>query len=326
MKPIRTAVIILNWNNASDTAACLESLSRSTVRVLPIVIDNASTKPGFDDLEARFPEAIYLRNAENLGFGRGNNVGLKWALDNTDASYLFIFNNDALVKPDTIGLLEEFLNSCSEEVGAATPQITFADEPEIVWYGGGEIAWHRGSALAQNLRSRLNLKAVPRPVTFASGCAMLLRRSTIEHVGGFDPFYFMYEEDVDLSLRLSRAGYLIMYVPQAVVYHKVQGSLREENQKTLSLYSPQNPKLAFYMYYLTRNRLLNMYRYARGKDKLRFLIFFPILWLIKIIQFAINGRWDGIRAIVRGYRSYYRLRQKSYIDEVNGKKFYIDIK
>lgn len=316
MKAVRTAVIVLNWNNASDTAACLESLFKSNVAILPIVVDNASTKPGFDDLATRFPEAIYLRNQENLGFGRGNNVGLKWALANTSAEYLLILNNDALVKSGTIEILESFLDH-NKQVSVATPQIVFADEPTLVWYGGGDVNWWRGSATVYNWRQHVNLNSSPQAITFASGCAIMIRRGALKEVGGFDPKYFMYEEDVDFSLRLAQSGHTIFYVPQAIVLHRVQGSQRNDDDQFFTLLSPHNPRLPFLIYHIIQNRFLNMYKYAHGWQRIAFLFFFPTYVVSKALQYLIYGRWDAVRAMVKGYLSYRKLRKAFYVDEIN---------
>ncbi len=316
----RTAVIILNWNALDDTKLCIQSLRDSDTPVLIVVVDNASTENGIEDLCELIPGTVLLKNEDNLGFGRGNNVGLKWVLEHTNAEYLLIFNNDARLQSDTIRKLEGHLDN-HPEIGGVIPQIVFTDEPDKVWYARGEVDWKRGGGRVRNFRGKIDQDRNPSKVNFATGCAMMLRRKALEQVGGFDPRYFMYEEDIDLSLRLVKSGLWIEYIPNVIVFHRVQGSKRKNNEPFLAPDSPYNPHLSFYMYHMTRNRLLTMYKHARGKNRLQFLTFFPLRWIYKTVQFLLNGRIDAVLAIVSGYLDYRQVRNLVYIDEINGKQY-----
>ena len=319
-KHCRTTVIILNWNSLEDTTLCLESLKNSDTPVLAVVVDNASTETGIEDLCDRTPQTILLKNEDNLGFGRGNNVGLKWALDHTNSEYFLIFNNDARLETNTIREMEYHLDK-HPEIGGAIPQIVFTDEPDKVWYARGEVDWKRGGGRVRNFRSQIDQDCIPGKVNFATGCAMMLRRQALEQVGGFDPRYFMYEEDVDLSLRLTKSGFWIEYIPSIIISHRVQGSKRKKNEPFFAPDSPHNPHLSFYMYHITRNRFLTMYKHARGKDRLQFLIFFPLRSTYKAAQFILNGNINAVLAIITGYLDYCKTRKFAYIDEVNGKQY-----
>jgi len=184
-------------------------------------------------------------------------------------------------------------------------------------YGGGVVDWKRGSAYPWNYQGEVELTAAPHPVSFASGCALMLRRKAVKTVGGFDPRFFMYEEDVDLSLRLLEAGFPLIYVPAAIVLHRVQGSTRKHGD-IFRLDSPDNPRLDYLVYYLIRNRLFNMHKHARGVNRLRFLSFFPALWSYKLLNYARHGRYDAIRAVLRGFADYRKMRNRRCIDEVTG--------
>ncbi len=312
----RTAAVIVNYNNCRDTRNCLEALSKSLTPALRIVVDNGSTEEGIEDICSTY-DAVLIKNKENIGFGRGNNVGLKWAIENTNSEYFFIVNNDAAVKESTIAILENRLDN-DPKIGAVVPRIVFSDEPDKIWYGGGEVDWKRGCGRVWGFRQSVNNGGGnAKKVTFASACALLIRRSVLKLTGGFDPRYFMYEEDVDLSLRLTGIGLFIEYVPSAVVFHRVQGSLRK-NGCFYPLNSPHNPKLPFYIYHLTCNRLLTMYKHAKGINRLKFTMFFPIYWSLKAAQYLLFGRMNAVKAMLRGYIAYRRLRSASCVDEING--------
>ena len=318
IREARTAVIVLNWNNADDTRCCLESLDNSLVPVIKIVVDNASTDRAIETVCREIPDTILINNQENAGFGRGNNVGLKWALNNTSASFLMLLNNDASIEPATIQLLEAHLDQ-NPQIACVTAQIVFADDPALVWYGGGEIDWKRGSGSVLNWQRPRETGNVPKPVSFVSGCAMLLRREVLEEVGGFDPRYFMYEEDVEFSIRLAKSGFRTDYLPQSIVLHRVQGSWRKGNDPFVTRKSPDNSQLAFFMYHRIKNRLLTMHKHANLAKKLRFAIYFHITLCYHLLLFLRYGRIDAIQACLRGYQHFLRERRQGYADEINGR-------
>ena len=128
-------IVILNWNNWPETVLCLASLADLTFNSIEIlVVDNGSTDASVKEIQTRFPRVSCLVNEENLGFGRGNNVGLKAALQK-GADYILLLNNDTEVAPDLIErLLEAFTQP---EVGLVGPRILYKDPPDMIWSEGG---------------------------------------------------------------------------------------------------------------------------------------------------------------------------------------------
>lgn len=314
---IRTATIVVNYNGFEDTRRCLDSLRGSGSPTSVVLVDNASTAPGIGSLAADYPDVTVLRSTENLGFGRGNNVGIRWALEHTSCEFIFLLNNDALVEPGTVPQLETELDR-QPEVGLVTPKIVLADEPHALWYGGGYVDWRKGSARTPGYLGPADaaLARQARPVTFASGCAMLIRRRVLEQVGGFDPRYFMYEEDVELGLRIQRHGWTMHYAPETTVLHRCQGSKRREGEPLVDILSPDNPRLPFYAYHITRNTLLTMHTHARGWNAVRFLGVYPALLARRAFHFARGRRWDGLKAMGSGIASAWRVRREPFQDEL----------
>lgn len=300
----RTVVILVNYKGAQYTDACLCSLYASNAVPRVVVVDNTPDDPYLPDVIAKYPDVHLILAPENLGFGGGNNLGINWAMSQTDCEFIFIFNNDATVESDTITKLETALDT-HFEAGMVTPRIVFMDKPDILWYGGGEVNWLRGAAITPGTLGASNtaLALQERQVSFASGCAMLVRRKVMHQLGGFDERFFMYEEDLELCLRTLKLGWKIHYVPAALVHHKVQASLRGE-QGFVGMLSPLNQNISFYAYHLTRNRLLNMRLHAKGFNRLIFIVGFSLLLIKKLLLFMLYQRWDGIAAIFRGWRSY----------------------
>ena len=191
----RTCVVIVSYRGAEDTAFCLASLQSSTVPVRAVVVDTTPYDEALSSAVSRVTEVHLIRATENLGFGRGNNVGIRWALEQTDCEFLFLLNNDASVFPDSIAEMQHYLQVHSE-FSILTPRIAYRDNPKKLWYGGGDIDWRRVSAFTPGFNEDINAESAlrERNVTFASGCALFMRRSAMETVRGFDSRYFMYEE------------------------------------------------------------------------------------------------------------------------------------
>lgn len=300
---VRTAAIVVNWNNHADTAECVESLRRSGTQCRIIVVDNGSRPDDVEPLE-RIGGVTLIKSRENLGFGRGNNLGIKKALEDASNEFIFLLNNDATVMPDTVGLLEGALDA-RPEAGITAPRILFYENPEALWYGGGDINWAKGMCVVlPGLRGPADAPSAMtgRDISFASGCAMLIRRSVFESIGGFDPRLFMYVEDVDLCLRTLKSGWAIRYLPSAVVLHKGQGSQRKGDKASLSMLHPKNPKLPFYTYHIVKNMFIVMSANAGWMDALKFYFVASLFWFGKCAYFALHGRGDAVVAFFSGIR------------------------
>lgn len=312
---VRTGIVLINYNNIDDTRLCLASLAHSSVPLAIVVVDNASRGDDAASLRAEFPHVHVIASDVNVGFGRANNLGLRWLLTETACEFLFVLNNDTTIAPDTVAQLEAAL-AADDEAGAVAPRIVFMHDPSLLWYGGGEINWRTGTAITPGFRGPAEATAVlqRRYVTFASGCAVMLRRRVLQTIGGFDPRIFMYEEDVDLSLRVSEAEWRLLYVPESIVYHKGHGAQREDTFKRGR--DINNPRLPFFIEHRVRNRLLNMDRHARGRNALLFGVFFP-LWVLRELQrFVMHRRWDAVRALFAGIAHYWQARRLPFQDEL----------
>ncbi|HED37571.1 MAG TPA: glycosyltransferase family 2 protein [Ignavibacteria bacterium] len=313
-----TVVILVNYKGACDTEKCLKSLQASTEIPFVIVVDNTPNDPDLKKIVDSYKDAHLIRAPENIGFGRGNNLGIRWALLH-DYSYIFILNNDAQVKSDTIEKLKSEMQQC-KTIGITTPRIVLSENPNILWYGGGDVNYWRGRARVPGFMGPSNTEIVmkPREVTFASGCSMFVNRKVFETIGGFDPRFFMYEEDLELCLRAVENNYKIRYIPDAIVEHIGQGSMRDEDrEKFVGALHPENKNLTFYAYHFTRNRLLNMYIHARGISLVMFILGFCFTFTYKVTQYIINKRTDGALSMLKGFMSFIKVTKKSFVNELD---------
>ena len=313
----RTTVILINYNSKEYTLDCIKSIIKSSSKPNIVVVDNNSEDKDIEDYTKNISVCKVIYNKINEGFAKANNIGIKWALKNTKSEFIFILNNDTVIKADTIEKLETALES-DKSSGIAVPRILFMDMPKLLWYDGGEVNWKKGGATVYNYMKPINHNSSgkKRKITFASGCAMLIRREILEKIGGFDPRFFMYEEDLEFSLRVIRHGWEIKYVPEATLMHKVQGSIQKKEPKFMKLFEPNNPNLSFYAYHRTKNKLLTMCMHAKGINALKFWSLFPIYWSLICMKFLIYRRFDAVGAILRGVVAALKTNKINWQEEI----------
>lgn len=304
-----TCVITVNYRGTRDTIACINSLLQSTVPVQVVVVDTTPNDPELESGLAIAPNAVRLRASENVGFGRGNNIGIEWVLKNSSCEYLFLLNNDAAVFSDSIKHLEDAM-AIHPNVGIMAPRIAYLDDPATLWYGGGEIDWRRAGAVTPGYNGDVeaSLAMTERDVTFATGCALFIRRSAVEKLGGFDPRFFMYEEDTELCLRARDIGIRIRYIPKSLILHKVKGSSRGGGRGQDSFWSIDSKNLPFYAFHIIRNRLLNAYLHAHGRQRFTVVVFFPLYLIRRMVPFLMGGRFDAVAGMIRGIFDFWRAR------------------
>lgn len=314
-----TCVVLVSYRGATDTAFCLESLQKSVIPVSVVVVDTTPRDAELKLMLAGYPNVNLISATMNLGFGRGSNLGIRYALKHTESRYIFLLNNDASVLPESIGILECAMQEYPE-IEVVTPRIAFQEEPNRLWYGGGDIDWRRASAFTPGFYGDVNapMALKERNVTFASGCALLVRRSAMSKMGGFDPRYFMYEEDVEWCLRAQVKKVRIRYIPSSLIFHRAQGGSREDENYGGDFWAVRNPKLSFYAFHVVRNRMLNIYKYAQGRNVPIVLVFFPLFLLRRALPFLIGGRMDAVISMLKGIVDSWQNRRPLAVDELVG--------
>jgi GT2 family glycosyltransferase len=235
---MKLAVVVLNWNAAEDTAACLRSVQGWEAAGLPgrpalWVVDNGSRPPGIEPVRREFPDAHILASPVNRGFAGGSNLGIEAALaDGSDA--ILLLNNDATV----------------EQSGVATLLATLASDPRIGVVG--PTLWHRGRCVSAGgrdiARHGVTHLRLPEPpptlldVDYVPGAVALVRRQVFEAVGLLDEDYFFGGEMADLCRRARLRGFRSVTDPRARAAHDLDRSSRERR--------------ILHVYYIVRNRFL----------------------------------------------------------------------
>ena len=172
------------------------------------------------------------------------------------AEYIMLLNNDTEVAPDMLSRLVEEAESDSR-IGIVGPTMYYADPPDMLWAGNNWIDWKRAYTVREGMGEHVSQDALdqqePIEVDNIDTCAALISRQAIEAIGLLDGRYFINFDDLDLNVRARRAGYRVVYVPSARMWHKVSASM--------GLASPATT------YYMTRNSLLFFWTHAPGARK-----------------------------------------------------------
>lgn len=217
--------IIVNWNLATETIPCIESLL--TAGAAPgqiVVVDNGSQDDSVAQLTARFGQQIHvIAQPTNLGFAGGNNLGIQWALD-AGAQWVLLVNNDTVVAPT---FFQDLLAAAAQHPAHQIigPLILYYGEPNRIWSLGDRLI--PGTLITRRLwHDVLMPEALPAfiEVDFLNACCVLIQRTVFEKIGLLNATYFMYGEDVDFCWRARRAGIQLGCATQARIWHKVSRS------------------------------------------------------------------------------------------------------
>jgi N-acetylglucosaminyl-diphospho-decaprenol L-rhamnosyltransferase len=248
---VKLHVVLLNYKTPDMTAKALDHL---LVALEPVpdtmvwVVDNDSQ----DDSEAKLKEkvtsldderVVFIQSGHNGGFGYGNNVGIRRAMNADDKpDYVYLLNSDAFVEPDAVKILVDFLDG-RPDVGIAGSYIFGVDGvPHETAFRFPTVASELETTLRLGVVSRLlseYIVALPMPtvatqVDWLAGCSMMIRRDVIEQVGMFDETFFLYYEETDLCGRAAEAGWSTWYVPESRVAHIGSAStgMKETEKRT----------------------------------------------------------------------------------------------
>lgn len=289
-KGMRLGVVILNWENADDTMACLAQLQHvreQFPQTRIVVVDNGSQDNSIEILHKNQYQHIYylMPLAENRGFAAGVNAGVQWLLDQM-SEYVLILNSDTLLTADFLMPLWRCLVT-HETAGIATPKIRYTDAPDHIWYAGGMFQQPRflGTMVGIGKKDQGQFDE-PRVVDFATGCCILVKRAVFETIGLFDEDFFLYHEDVDFCLRAQQAGFQTWYCPESLIWHRVSFSTKDRTSMRIRLYS--------------RNRFVFFAKHIHGWRWAWVLALEGIRLVRKVMIHFLHGRLCDALAYTRG--------------------------
>ncbi|HEX8237206.1 MAG TPA: glycosyltransferase family 2 protein [Abditibacteriaceae bacterium] len=265
-------VSIASYNTRELLRLCLAALvareDEGEASLQIIVADNGSTDGSIEMVRDEFSRVLALETGGNLGYGRANNL----AFEHAQGRYFFVLNSDTEVQPGALSTQRDFLDA-HPEAGATggrliypdgRPQTSYGCDPSFKGIFNEQVGIDklrsrlRPSTSTQNDEAATSSNELQanesqgnessREVEQICGACQFVRREAYAQVGGFDPAYFMYHEDVDLNIRLRRAGWKLFFVPDARIVHHLGASSERDWQTRARMISALN-KSRYYYYY-----------------------------------------------------------------------------
>lgn len=286
----RPFAVTVNWNRADDTLECIRSLLQGNPGTEVLVVDNGSQDGSVPLIRERYPGLEVLENAQNIGYVKGANQGIRRALE-LGATHVLLINNDAVAHEGMVGELLAAMER-HPTAGIVGPRI-FYYGTDVMWFNGGHFNHVLGLSTHPLMDRKGDGDAEDREVGFITGCAMLVKAEVFREVGLFDEAFEIYTEDLDLCLRAKEQGYGVWLVPKAVAEHKVSMSTGVGGTNLMTPYRS---------YYYARNMLLMVWKRKRG---VRFATCFLgqtfILLPYYFLLMGVQGTKGSFRQYVRGY-------------------------
>ena len=271
MTPPLVSIIILNYNAGQILLDCFESVIKTNYDNFEIIIvDNASEDKSYRKCKEKFERTRIIENGKNLGYCEGNNIGIK----NAKGEFVVILNPDTTVEPCWLNELFSAYNKYGEAL--YQPKHLSLKEKSIIMSTGNMMnVFGFGYAREKGKKDTNQFNKIEE-IGYASGTCLFTSSAVLKKVGLFDPFIFLYHDDLDLGWRASQLGIKSYYVPASIIYHAESYSLRwnaekfywlERNRKycLLTHYSKQTYSKIFstlllvdffvWMFYLTRGFL-----------------------------------------------------------------------
>ncbi|MDY6933951.1 MAG: glycosyltransferase family 2 protein [Spirochaetota bacterium] len=298
MSEPKVSIVIVNWNNLSDTTECLESLKQINYSNYNIVmVDNGSDGDDAKFLKERFSDYIRLiANDRNYGFAEGCNIGIRDAID-CGAEYIVLLNNDTIVDPDFLSEVVKAAHS-DRRIGIAGGKIYSYEIPKMIWFAGGKINYWTGKTLLRGSGKIDNGQFdESTEVNWICGCFMLISTDLLQKVGMLDKRLFFGWEDVDLCIRAYKEGFKIIFVPDSKIWHKTAPSDKKERLMGLPIY------------YAARGQFICMEKHFTKPQLISSSLYYFFMFPISIWNYSrILGHWRVIIYILRGFWGFLRMK------------------
>lgn len=201
---------------------------------------------------------ILIKNDDNYGFAEGNNIGIKFALNNLNSDYILLLNNDTVVDPY---FLNELINVAESDlqIGVLGPTIYEYKNPQEIQSAGVKIHWNKGEVINLTQKKSKYLDE-PENVDCVMGCALFAKSELFNKIGYLNKDYFAYLEETELCVRAHKALYRIVYVPKGKIWHKGGAT--------------SNKITGFTLFHYTRNKFWFMKKHSSKQQYFSFLTYF----------------------------------------------------
>jgi len=220
------SIIVLNYNAGELLLNCIESIKKSAYKNLEIiVVDNISTDKSQKICKEKYPDIKLIQNNENFGYCEGNNIGIREA----KGDYIIILNPETIVETNWIEELISAYNKFGE--GLYQPKHLSLNEKTVYMSAGNMLnIFGFGYAREKGNKDENQFNKIEE-IGYASGTCLFTSSAVLKKVGLFDPFIFLYHDDLDLGWRASQLGIKSYYVPTSLIYHAESYSLKWNAEK-----------------------------------------------------------------------------------------------
>lgn len=321
-----TIVLILNWQNPSDTIECLDSILKADDSCISkvLICDNGSKDTSIEEIsvwlakntsgfehfkfanqkdfldtlnnpvnrDSSFADFIFIENGYNYGFAGGNNVGLQFIQENLLYDYVFLLNNDTVITSQTVSSIVNRM-SCDNTIGMCGSKVIYFHTPDQIQALGG-VSYNkiigRSKLLGNNTSAstKVDCHEIESNLDYILGAALTISKSCLEEIGTMEDRYFLYYEEIDWATRAKRKGYKLAFAEESVVYHKEGATIGSSgNNETRSALSD---------YYMVKSRLM----FTRK--------FYPLFYLtvylfsfIKIQRILLAGNINKYKKVMRAF-------------------------
>lgn len=287
-KKPEVSIVVAHMNGKEIIKEFLDSLKKQTFKDFEtIIVDNGSTDGSISFIKKKYPWVKLIRNEENRGFSGGNNDGMHIAR----GDYILLLNNDTVLDKDFIKNLFNERNS-GGILGAKNYYHDVDGRKDIIWAVGSKLnKIFMKSRLFGNKEIDYGQYNQKIELNETVGSAMFINRKVLDEIGLFDERYFNYCEETELQLRAKKAGFRIVYVPAAVLWHKVG-------------YTTGGGSTPLATYYLVRNRGLLIRQHQKWflKPISYFSLFLEVI--LRSMKYSREKRKDKVRATWAGYSDF----------------------
>ncbi len=283
-KSALVSVIIPTYNLKNTLVECLHSIVTQTYYNLEIiVVDNGSTDGTAEFIKRKFPQIKLIRNVKNLGVTGGTNRGIKYA----HGDFVWLVDHDNILNRRMLATMIKLAQS-DQMIGVVTPKIYYWENKKVIWSAGTGVNMITGQNFSREGPDRGQYDKVEKvPIAPAN---FLIKKEVIDKIGLYDDTYITSYEDADFSYRVRQSGYIIMYTPKAVCYHKFPLLDKETSKRRWLSRS----------YFTARNKIIFM-----KKNSPYFPLFatlYPAWFLIYTYQAV---RYGDFSALINFYKGMY---------------------
>lgn len=308
------SILIVNWNGKKELTPCLQSIQRQSFDNYEVIfVDNGSKDGSADFVEQNFPFARVVRLAENRGFTGGNNEGLKYAR----GEFIALLNNDAILSENWLHVMltamknNGFLGSCSSKIIISGTNLIDSVGNEFTTAGSGLKKGEYQNA--DNFTESMEVHG-------ACAAAVIYRKKMLDEIGFLDEDLFLNYEDTDLDFRALLAGWKSMFVPEAVVYHKVSSTIGKLSDSSVYYFSRNS-----FLVWLKNMpfRLIVRYFHHRLLYEIFSFLYYGIIH--KKWRAFLNGKVGSIRLIPKMIRKRNTIQRMQKVTTVYLKSVFIPI-